>query len=202
MVIKKSFILLKETQLNMTIHSFFRFGLLLSVIGSFVACSSSVMPDKAVPVTDFEVDRYLGTWYEIARFDFRFEKDLDNTSAQYRLDKEGNVEVLNSGYNYVKKEWTKADGKAKFRGSKQTAALKVSFFGPFYSGYNVIALDEDYKYALIAGKNLDYLWILSREKSLPEDIKAKYLEIAKEVGYDTSRLLWVKQDKDDNPYLK
>ena len=137
----------------------------------------------------------------MARFDFRFEKNSDNTSANYTLDKNGNVVVLNSGYNFVKKKWSKADGLAKFRGEKNIAALKVSFFGPFYSGYNVVALDEDYQYALIAGKNLNYLWILSRTKELPDEVKTQYLKIAKEIGYDTSRLIWVKHDKNNNPFL-
>ncbi len=171
----------------------------IGIIILFNSCAS--IPQKAKPVENFEVNRYLGTWYEVARFDFRFEKDLDNTSANYTLDKKGNVIVLNSGYNFVKKKWSKADGLAKFRGDKNIAALKVSFFGPFYSGYNVIALDENYQYALIAGKSLDYLWILSRTKELPDEIKTEYLKIAEDIGYDTSRLIWVKHDKDDNPFL-
>ena len=109
--------------------------------------------------------------------------------------------VLNSGYKFVKKKWSKADGLAKFIGHKNVAALKVSFFRPFYSGYNVVALDENYQYALIAGKNLDYLCSLSRTKTITEDKKAKYLKIAEEIGYDTSQLIWVKHDKTDNPYL-
>ncbi len=171
----------------------------IGIIILFNSCAS--IPQKAKPVENFEVNRYLGTWYEVARFDFRFEKDLDNTSANYTLDKKGNVIVLNSGYNFVKKKWSKADGLAKFRGDKNIAALKVSFFGPFYSGYNVIALDENYQYALIAGKSLDYLWILSRTKELPDEIKTEYLKIAEDIGYDTSRLIWIKHDKDDNPFL-
>lgn len=171
----------------------------IGIIILFNSCAS--IPKNAKAVRDFEVEKYLGTWYEIARFDFRFEKDLDNTSANYTLDKKGNVIVLNSGYNFVKKKWSKADGLAKFRGDKNIAALKVSFFGPFYSGYNVIALDENYQYALIAGKSLDYLWILSRTKELPDEIKTEYLKIAEDIGYDTSRLIWVKHDKDDNPFL-
>lgn len=165
----------------------------------FNSCAS--IPKNAKPVDNFDVNRYLGAWYEIARFDFRFEKNLDNTSAQYKRDKKGNVIVLNSGYNFVKNKWSKADGLAKFRGDKNVAALKVSFFGPFYSGYNVVALDENYQYALIAGKNLDYLWILSRTKTIPEDVKTKYLKIAKQIGYDTSKLIWIKHDKTNNPYL-
>lgn len=159
------------------------------------------IPEKAKAVENFDVNRYLGAWYEIARFDFRFEKDLNNVSAQYSLNRKGNLIVLNSGYNYKKEEWKKADGLAKFRGDKDVAALKVSFFGPFYAGYNVVALDEDYQYALVAGKSLDYLWILSRNKSIPEDVKTNYLKIAKEIGYDTSKLTWVKHDRDDNPFL-
>lgn len=171
----------------------------IGIVILFNSCAS--IPQKTKPVENFEVNRYLGTWYEVARFDFRFEKDLDNTSANYTLDEKGNVIVLNSGYNFVKKKWSKADGLAKFRGDKNIAALKVSFFGPFYSGYNVIALDENYQYALIAGKSLDYLWILSRTKELPDEIKTEYLKVAEEIGYDTSRLIWVKHDKDDNPFL-
>src|SRR5690606_23505447 len=114
------------------------------------SCAS--IPRNAKAVKNFNIDKYLGTWYEIARFDFRFEKNLDNVSAQYSLDKKGNVIVLNSGYNYKKEEWKKADGLAKFRGNTNVAKLKVSFFGPFYSGYNVIAIDENYQYALVAGK--------------------------------------------------
>lgn len=172
--------------------------LLFIILTALSSCSS--IPKNAKPIENFEVNRYLGTWYEIARFDFRFEKNLDNTVAQYSLDKKGNVNVLNSGYNYIKDEWRSAKGTAKFRGDKSTAALKVSFFGPFYSGYNVIALDTNYQYALIAGKSLDYLWILSREKTIPEDIKQKYLKVATDVGYDTSNIIWVKHDK-KSPYV-
>ena len=164
-------------------------------VAALLLNSCSVIPKKATPVETFEVSRYLGTWYEIARFDFRFERNLDNTMAQYSLDKKGNVVVVNSGYNYVKDKWTSAEGLAKFRGDKNKAALKVSFFGPFYSGYNVIALDNNYQYVLVAGKDLKYLWILSRQKSIPENIKQAYLKIAEGVGYDISKLIWVKHDK-------
>src|SRR5690606_20231933 len=113
---------------------------------------------------------------------------------QYSLNKKGDVLVLNSGYDYKKDQWKKADGLAKFRGDKDVAELKVSFFGPFYAGYNVVALDENYQYALIMGKNLDYLWILSRTKDIPEAVKTDYLKIAGEIGYDTAKLIWVKHD--------
>ena len=91
---------------------------------------------------------------------------------------------------------------AKFRGVKDLGELKVNFFGPFYSGYNVVVLDENYQYALVAGKNLDYLWILSRTKSIPERVKNEYHEKAKAIKYNTASLIWLEYDREDTPYLK
>lgn len=170
---------------------------LLGLIMLNSSCAS--IPKNAKAVQNFDINKYLGSWYEIARFDFRFEKDLNNVMAQYSLNDKNNVDVVNSGYNYKKEEWVKANGVAKFRGDKNSAALKVSFFGPFYSGYNVIALDENYRYALVAGKSLKYLWILSREKSIPENVKKDYLKIAQDIGYDTSKLIWVEHNQ-TSPY--
>ena len=137
----------------------------------------------------------MGKWYEIARLDFKFEKDLSNTTANYSVNDDRSIKVDNQGYNTVTNEWKQAIGKAKFVSEETTAMLKVSFFGPFYSGYNVIALDADYKYALVVGEKLKYLWILSRATTIPEDIKNQYLEIAQKIGYNTSNLVWVKHDK-------
>lgn len=175
-------------------------GVVLAFGSIILLNSCTSIPKNAKPVKGFNVNMYLGNWYEIARFDYRFEKNLDNAAAQYSLYDDGTIKVVNSGYNFVKNEWKSVEGRAKFRGDKNTAALKVSFFGPFYSGYNVIALDTAYKYALVAGKNLDYLWILSRERTIPKHIKQQYLSTAEEIGYDTSRLIWVKHDK-NNPFL-
>ncbi len=171
----------------------------IGLLSFFNACTS--IPKNAKAVHHFDANKYIGTWYEIARIDFFFEKNMNNTSAQYSLDKKGNIIVLNSGYNYNKNKWEEAKGLAKFRNNKDIAELKVSFFGPFYSGYNVIALDNNYQYALVAGKNLNYLWILSRTKNIPDNIKSKYLDLAKEIGYDTSKLIWVQHNRNDNPYL-
>jgi len=177
--------------------------LALSAIGiTAVLTSCTSIPRKATPVQPFDLNRYLGTWYEIARMDFRQERGLNNVSAQYSLKENGDVAVLNSGYNVQESAWKKAEAKAKFRGDKSTGALKVSFFGPFYSGYNVIAIDDEYRYALVAGKNLKYLWILSREKTIPDTVKSDYLQLAERIGYATDELLWVTHDRDDNPYLK
>ena len=173
----------------------------IAVLGGVLLNSCASIPKNATPVSGFEPDRYLGAWYEIARFDYRFEKNLNNVAAHYSRDADGNIRVQNSGYNFKKSKWTKTEGIAKFRHGSDTAALKVSFFGPFYSGYNVIDLDPKYQYALVAGKNLDYLWILSRQKQIPEGIKKQFLAKAQSVGYDTSQLIWVKHDK-VNPYVE
>lgn len=152
------------------------------------------IPKNAVPVKPFDLGKYLGTWYEIARFDYYFENKLNNTSAHYSLNSNGTVRVLNRGYNYKTAQWKEAVGKATFVDDTSEARLKVSFFGPLYSGYNVIALDADYKYALVAGRNLDYLWLLSREKTMPAAIKEDYLQKAMQLGYDTSKLVWVEHN--------
>lgn len=156
------------------------------------ACSS--IPEGATAVSPFNKEKYLGKWYEIARFDYRFEKDLKNVTAEYSLKDNGKIKVVNRGYNYVKQKWEEAIGKAKFAKDENTGMLKVSFFGPFYSGYNVISLQGDYQYALIAGSSLDYLWILSRSKTIPNKVKGEFLEKAKSIGYNINKLLWVKHD--------
>lgn len=148
-------------------------------------------PKEAFPVTGFDIHKYLGKWYELARLDYRFEKNLTNTTAEYSLKDDGSVKVINRGFNARNQKWEQVEGVALFREEKDKAALKVSFFKPFYSGYNVIALDTYYRYAMVAGKDLDYLWILSREKSIPDDIRESYLKIARGIGYETEDLIWV-----------
>lgn len=157
--------------------------------------SCATIPNGAIAVKPFDKERYLGKWYEIARKDFKYERGLNNTTAEYSLNNDGTIKVDNQGYNIMKGEWTQAIGKAKFVGEANIAMLKVSFFGPFYSGYNVIAIDDEYKYALVAGKSLKYLWILSREVNIPEEIKDKYLKIAEEIGYNIDDLIWVEHNK-------
>lgn len=157
--------------------------------------SCATIPKGAEAVKPFNKEKYLGKWYEIARLDFKYERNLDNTTAEYFLNDDGTIKVVNQGYNTRNEEWKKATGKAKFVGEENIAMLKVSFFGPFYSGYNVIALDDEYRYALIAGESLKYLWILSRKTNVPDEIKNKYLKIAEDIGYNTSDLIWVKHDK-------
>ena len=172
------------------------------VLGSLTLLSASLLvmnscnslPKGLRTIQDFDKDKYLGNWYEIARLDFVFEKNLNNTTAEYSLNEDGSIKVVNRGYNYIKNKYVSSTGKVKFAGNSNEGKLKVSFFGPFYSGYNIIALDSDYKYALVAGESLKYLWLLSREKTMPNDIKEAYLKTAKDLGYNTSKLIWVKHN--------
>ncbi|MBK5272585.1 MAG: lipocalin family protein [Bacteroidia bacterium] len=170
-------------------------GTILIVMTISILNSCRSIPKGAVAVKPFDSKKYLGKWYEVARLDFRFEKNLNNTTANYSFNNDGSIRVVNRGYNYKTNKWKEATGKAKFKSSPDEARLKVSFFGPFYSGYNVLAIDDEYKYALIAGKNLNYLWLLSREKTMPENIKQDYLKKARDLGYNTSELIWVEHDK-------
>lgn len=169
---------------------------LLGIITVALLKSCRTVPKNVTPVKPFAVEKYLGNWYEIARFDFRFEKGLNNTTANYSLNSDETIKVINRGFDFGKNQWKQSVGKAKFVSSKDEGKLKVSFFGPFYSGYNVIALDADYKYALVCGKNRGYLWILSREKSIPENIKNDYLQKARGFGFDVSKLVWIQHNRD------
>lgn len=168
--------------------------MVITMIVMIAGCKTTTIPEGARAVKNFDKQKYLGKWYEIARLDFKYERNLNNTTAEYSLKDNGMIKVDNKGYNTKKKKWEQAIGKAKFVGDEKVGMLKVSFFGPFYSGYNVIAVDNDYQYALVAGESLKYLWILSRKTTIPEDVKANYLKIAKGIGYKTSDLLWVRHD--------
>jgi len=152
--------------------------------------SRRTIPKGAIPVKPFQVKKYMGKWYEIARLDYHFEKGLDNVTAEYSLNEDGTVKVINSGYNYKKGVIEESEGKAEFVDSPDEAMLEVSFWGPIKSGYNVIAIDKAYKYALVVGRNRNYMWLLSRETSMPENIKLDYLSIARSLGYKTERLIW------------
>ncbi|ANR79806.1 outer membrane lipoprotein Blc [Kosakonia sacchari] len=169
--------------------------LIVTVIAalSISGCSSPTPPDGVTVVQDFNTQRYLGKWYEIARFDHTFERGLERVTATYSLRDDGGLTVVNRGYNTQRGMWQQAIGTAYFTGDPRTAALKVSFFGPFYGGYNILALDKDYRYALVCGPDRDYLWILSRTPTLPADVKQQMLDIAARQGFAVEKLLWINQ---------
>ncbi|EJF32820.1 MULTISPECIES: outer membrane lipoprotein Blc [Enterobacteriaceae] len=165
----------------------------LAVALFVVSCSSPTPPPSVTVVQNFEAKRFIGTWYEIARMDHSFESGLNQVTATYSFMDDGGLRVINRGFNPDRQMWQQAEGKAYFTGDPSVAALKVSFFGPFYGGYNVIALDKDYRHALVCGPDLSYLWILSRTPTISHDLKQQLLAIAARQGFAVDKLIWVKQ---------
>ncbi|HRL98404.1 MAG TPA: lipocalin family protein [Acidovorax sp.] len=164
----------------------------VAMVGLLVlsACSTPRTPEGLQVVTDFDVDRYTGHWHEVARIDHAMERGLTRASATYSRNADGSVKVVNRGYDPVRQQWKEAEGTARFVGAPTRAALEVSFFGPFHGGYNVVALDENYQWAMVVGSNRNYVWILSRTPTLPWHVREHLLERAQAMGLDTRRLLW------------
>jgi apolipoprotein D and lipocalin family protein len=155
------------------------------------------IPDNVKPVQNFELARYLGTWYEVARMDHSFERGLSNVSAQYSQREGGGVTVINRGYKESEERWDEASGKAFFIGDSSVGQLKVSFFGPFFGAYNIVALDQkEYQWSLVVGANTDYLWILSRTPTLDQTTLDQILSSARSFGFNTDELIFVEHDKD------
>lgn len=151
-------------------------------------------PKTVAPVKGFELDRYLGKWYEIARLDHSFERGLEQVTAEYSLREGGGVAVKNRGYSTAEKTWKEATGKAFFVREPDLGYLKVSFFGPFYGSYVVFGLDtEGYQYAFVSGPNESYLWLLSRTPTVSNDLLARFKETAQRAGFNTNDLIYVNQ---------
>ncbi len=169
----------------------FKFLLILPTL--FIAACTGI-PDRVIPVSDFDLDRYLGTWYEIARLDHSFERGMTHVTAEYSLRMDGGVHVINKGYIPAEGRWKSTIGKAYFVGDSTTGRLKVSFFSPFYGGYNIFALDQEhYNYVMIAGPTTSYLWILARTPSLHNAITRQLLDQANALGFDTDKIIIVDQ---------
>jgi apolipoprotein D and lipocalin family protein len=166
----------------------------LLVFAAIILAGCTGIPEGIKPVENFELEPYLGTWYEIARLDHSFERGLSNVTANYSLREDGGVAVLNRGYRAAKGEWDEAEGKAYFVGDSSIGRLKVSFFGPFYGAYNVFELGDNYEYSMVAGPNRSYLWILAREPQLPQVLLDELLSRAEAAGFDTSELILVEHD--------
>ena len=177
--------------LSLTPYASSGWWLLVSVL--LVSCTG--IPPNVEPVENFELNRYLGTWYEIARLDHSFERGLSHVTAQYSLRDDGGVKVVNRGFKADENAWKKATGKAYFISDPDFGRLKVSFFGPFYGAYNIIALDRArYQYSLVCGPNRSYLWILSRSKNMDRAILERLIGKAKSLGFATEKLIFVRQD--------
>lgn len=171
--------------MNRTINMWIVAAMLASV-----GCTG--IPKGLQPVTGFEPDRYLGKWYEMARLDHSFERNLEQVSATYTRAANGDITVLNRGFDTTTGSWKQIEGRARFIRDESIGSLKVSFFGPFYGGYHIIALDrEGYRYAMVAGPSRSYLWILSRQPYLDDAVYAALVGKANSWGFDTSQLIRV-----------
>jgi len=166
---------------------------------TFLLTACMGVPSNVKVVQSLDANQYLGTWYEIVRLDHSFERDLEKVTATYSLRDDGGIKVINRGFNVKSKEWKETEGKAYFidppnNDKTNTGKLKVSFFGPFYGAYNIMALDKPYyNYAMICGPDKSYLWILSRTPQLTYPIKQQLIAQAKELGFDTEKLIHVPQ---------
>lgn len=170
-----------------------RTSLIVLLILGFTGCSGA--PDGIEPVTNFDLNRYLGKWHEVARLDHSFERGLSQVTADYSMRDDGGVRVINRGFDAEEGEWSEAEGKAYFVGTSDEAHLKVSFFGPFYGAYVVFELDPDYRYSFVSGPDRDYLWLLSRTPTPPDSVIKRFVERARQLGFDTDELIFNKPDK-------
>ena len=171
--------------------------LLAGTVLLLAGCASTRPPPGVTAVTPFDMQRYQGRWYELARLDHAFERGMTNVSATYTLQADGSVRVLNRGYMPATGQWREAVGRALFTGAPTTGSLKVSFFGPFYGGYHVAALDPDYRWALVLGPDTNYCWILARDKHIAPAQQNAIVAQARALGVDTAALIWVTHERQD-----
>lgn len=164
------------------------------ILLSFILISCAGLPDNAKAVSGFELDKYMGKWYEIARLDHRFERGLEQVTATYSIKDDGSVRVDNRGLSSASKEWSDAEGRAKFYGDPSIGHLEVSFFGPFYGSYLIFDLDKiNYQYSFVTGSE-DTLWLLSRTPTISDELKEKFINDVQALGYNTEELIFVNQE--------
>lgn len=153
------------------------------------------MPKGVEPVENFELQRYLGCWYEIARLNHSFEEGLEAVTADYSMRQDGGIRVINSGRNIETGISELAEGRAYFVGTPDKGHLKVSFFGPFFGSYVIFELDQqDYQYAFVASYNTDYLWLLARTPKVSQELIDHFKSRATELGFDTQQLIFVQHN--------
>lgn len=154
-----------------------------------ISCGTPSTPENITPVSPFDAQRYLGTWYEVARLKNRFERGMTHVTAEYALRDDGGIRVVNKGYLKDENKWNSVEGKAYFVQGENTGFLKVSFWGPFYSAYIVFELDDDYQYALVSGEDKSYFWLLARQPDIDPALYQTLINKAKSLGFDTSQLI-------------
>ncbi|MFM8444717.1 MAG: lipocalin family protein [Methylococcus sp.] len=181
--------------------------ILSAIILAFLIASLSYLmfgklgiPEGITAVKGFDVNRFAGTWYEIARLDHGFEKGMSHVTAEYSLEPDGDLKVINKGFDTKTGKWQVSEAKAKFIESPDVGRLKVSFFGPFYGSYNIIDLDDkDYSYAMVTGPSTRFFWILSRQKTLDNAVMQRLVQKAISLGFKLERLVYVDQKDETAP---
>ena len=169
---------------------------ILIIITLFLLSGCLGMPRSVTPVKEFELNNYLGKWYEIARLDHSFERGLSEVTAEYRLRDDGGVSVINRGFSNNDNKWQEARGKAYFVNRANEGYLKVSFFGPFYGSYVIFDLDrENYQYAFVSGPNLSYLWLLSRTPKAEPEVVERFIKRSQNLGFKTDELIFVEHNR-------
>ena len=166
-------------------------AILASLLALLLLGGCATVPAGVEPVSPFVLNRYLGTWYEIARLDHSFERGLSRVTAEYSLAEDGSLRVVNRGYSERDQRWKQAEGRALFAGQTDQGFLKVSFFGPFFGSYVIIDLDPDYRHALVCGPSRSYLWILARTPTLPDAVSQRLIARATSLGFATDSLIFV-----------
>jgi apolipoprotein D and lipocalin family protein len=166
---------------------------LLLLLSAFSLTACTGIPEGIQPISNFELPQYLGRWYEIARLDHSFEKGMQQVTATYEMREDGGVRVLNEGFLTGKNAWDQAEGKAYFVESENIGHLKVSFFGPFYGSYIIFELGESYEYAFVTSTNKSFLWLLSREPVIEQELQQRFINTVATLGYDIEALIWVDQ---------
>ena len=181
--------------------------ILSGIILAFLVASLSYLmfgklgiPEGMTVVKGFDINRFTGTWYEIARLDHGFEKGMSHVSAEYSMNADGSLKVINKGFDTKSRAWQASEAKAGFIESPDVGRLKVSFFGPFYGSYNIIDLDEkNYSYAMITGPSTRFFWILSRGKTLDNEVMQRMVKKAIDLGFKLDKLIYVDQKDETVP---
>lgn len=172
-------------------------ALWMAGVAVMAGCANTSPPPGVKAVSPFDLQRYKGRWYELARLDHSFERGMTDVSATYTPQADGSVRVVNRGFAAASGQWREAVGRALFTGAPTTGSLKVSFFGPFYGGYHVAALDPDYRWALVLGPDTSYCWILARDKQLDAAQRDAIVARVQALGVDTHALIWVTHKRQD-----
>lgn len=174
--------------------------LLLLLLYSLILSGCVSVPEGVKPVNNFQLDQYLGRWYEIARLDNRFERGLEQVTAEYTLQQDGSIRVINRGFSPADNRWKQAEGKARFVADPDQGYLKVSFFGPFYSAYVVFGLDQaHYQYAFVCGYDRSYLWLLARSPRVSEQLIQRFITRSGELGFATDNLIFIEHPEVTKP---